>query len=548
MKRKLLTKQLAQKFVSSSSSLPRLAAFNELEDGASAILARAKASILRYFGLDLSGLGSLEDKDARALSATKGSIDLSGLTLLSGSAAEALGAHKGSLSLNGLSSLDVRVARGLAKHRGGLYLNGLTKISSAVAQALAHHQGDLYLEGLAKLTTEEAEALGQHRGFLHLDGLTNITETAATRLGNHQGSLYLNGLASLSDAAAEGLSRHQGLVELRSLTSISDRGLLALHLGPTRCVWEASFTRRAKRLSQPATEGPTTAPSAWRKNRLQLGKPAQSPQWISQTHMQKHRDVPASFLNWFKTLLPPEHINESHCITSEAAETLVQHRGFFEQVRKERNTAQRTLSQDHEELAKIRKLIASKNEDAFLMGLGLLSSMEVGEDVWVAAIPKSRIKLISGQNWDESYAGWDRAKTEHALFNAAADKPVLLSHLFSSYGRTMNLAVSDLSLPVAKALALFKGQLCLNELARLTDTLAEALSSHEGDLSLDGLTTLSAAAASFLARHKGSLSFYGLKTISADAAKALAEHQGYIGLLDEASQALESATKRLIQK
>jgi len=544
MKKKLLTKKLGQKLVASSSSLPRLAAFNELEDGAAVLLAKAKASVLRYCELDLSGLRHLEKKNAEALSATKGSMNLSGLTWLSDSAAEALGGHNGSLSLDGLTSLNVRVAKALAKHKGRLHLNGLAKISSAVARALAQHQGDLHLDGLTNLTTTEAEALGQHRGFLHLEGLTNITETAATGLGNHQGSLYLNGLPSLSDAAAEGLSRHQGLVELRSLTSISDRGLLALHLGPARCVWEASFTRRAKRLSQPETEGPTTAPSAWRKNRLQLGKPAQSPQWISQTHMQKHKDIPASFLNWFKTLLPPEHINESHCITSQAAETLVQHRGFFEQLRKETNANRRGLSNDHEELAKIRKLITSKNEDAFLMGLGLLSSMEVGEDVWVAAIPKSRIKLISGQNWDESYAGWDRAKTEHALFDAAADKPVLLSHLFSSYGRSMNLAVSDLSLPVAKALALFKGELRLNELARLTDTVAEALSSHEGALSLDGLTTLSAAAASFLARHKGSLSFYGLKSISADTAKALAGHQGYVGLLDEASKALENAAKR----
>ena len=56
MKRKLLTKQLAQKLVANSSSLPRLAAFNELEDGAAVLLAKAKASVLRYGELDLPRL------------------------------------------------------------------------------------------------------------------------------------------------------------------------------------------------------------------------------------------------------------------------------------------------------------------------------------------------------------------------------------------------------------------------------------------------------------------------------------------------------------
>lgn len=521
MKKKLLTKQLAQKLVANSSSLTRIAEFNELEDGASAILAKAKASVLRYYELDLSGLRHLEEKDAKALSATKGSINLSGLTLLTDSAAEALGAHKGSLDLDGLQSISIGVANGLATHVGGLYLDGLKKINSAVARALARNRGDLHLNGLIKLTAEEAEALGWHRGALFLGGLTTLSDTVAVGLGNHQGSLYLNNLTSLSDAAAEGLSKHQGLVQLGALTSISDCGLLALHLGTANCAWSGSLTRRAKRLCRPETESPTAAPSAWRENRLQLGKPAQSPQWKSQTHMRKHNDIPDSFFGWFKTLLPPEHINESHCITSEAAEIIIRHRGFFEQLRKERKTAQRTLSQDHDDLAKIRKLITSKDEGAFLMALQLLHSTNASEEMWVAALPKSRLRLV---------AKWQRFEVDLALFEAAAEKPIFLAHLFSSYGRTMKLALRDLSLPVAKALALFKGELRLNELASLTDTLAEALSLHEGCLSLDGLTTLSESAARFLARHNGSLSFFGLQSLSADAAKALAEHQGYIGL------------------
>ena len=335
----------------------------------------------------------------------------------------------------------------------------------------------------------------------------------------------------------------------------------------------------------------TAAPSAWRENSLQLGKPAQNQRWKSQTHMQKHRDIPASFFSWFATLLPRAHINESHCITSEAADILLRHRGFFEQLRKERNAARSRLSQDHEDLAKIRKLITSKDEGAFLLALRLLHSTNASEEMWCAALPKSRLRLVSGQLHEKSYAGWQRFEAELALFEAAAEKPVFHAHLFSSYGRTMRLAVRDLSVPVARILALFRGDMDLDDLESVTDSAAEALGVHQGDLSLDGLTTLSATAAKFLAEHKGSLSFYGLEsvtdaaaealsvhqgdlsldgltTLSATAAKSLAEHKGslsfyglkslsaevaealavhggYIGLGDEARAALECAKKRL---
>jgi len=305
------------------------------------------------------------------------------------------------------------------------------------------------------------------------------------------------------------LSKHQGLVELRALNSISDRGLLALHLGSANCAWSGSLTRRAKSLSRPETESPAAAPSAWRENRLQLGKPAQSPQWKSQTHMRKYNDIPDSFFGWFKTLLPPEHINESHCITSEAAEILIRDRGFFEQLRKERNTAQRKLSQDHEDLAKIRKLITSKDEGAFLLALRLLHSTNASEEMWVAALPKSRLRLVSGQLHEESYARWQRFEAEYALFEAAAEKPIFLAHLFLSYGRTMRLALRDLSLSVAKALALFKGDLYLNGLTSLSDAAAQALAQHKGWLVLSGLTSLSDAAAQALAQHKGGLYLRG---------------------------------------
>ncbi len=534
MKSKVLKKQAAQKLVASSSSLTLIGQFNELETGVATILANAKASVLRdsaidpsgRSGLDLSGLSSLGDEDARALSATRGGIYLNGLASLSEHAAEGLGAHNGSLILDGLRSLNVSVANALAKHKGRLYLNGLAKISGLVARALAQHQGDLQLDGLSKLTTEEARALGRHRGGLYLRGLATLTDAAAEGLGHHQGSIYLNGVTSLSDTAAESLAKHEGPLQLWALKSISDHGLLALHRGPAICAWSASLTRRAKVLSRPETQGPTAAPSAWRENRLQLGKPAQRQQWRSRRHMQRQKDISASFFDWFASLLPPEHINESHCITSEAADILLLHRGFFEELRKERNTAQRTLSQDNEDLAKIRKLITSKDEGAFLIALRLLHSTNANEEMWVAALPKSRLRLVSGQLHDESYARWQRFQAEHALFEAADEMPILRAHLFSSYGRTMRLALRDLSLPVARTLALFRGELSIDHLESVTDAAAEALSVHEGDLSLDGLTTLSPTAAKFLAKHKGSLSLDGLTTLSPTEATSLAKHRG----------------------
>ena len=41
-------------------------------------------------------------------------------------------------------------------------------------------------------------------------------------------------------------------------------------------------------------------------------------------------------------------------------------------------------------------------------------------------------------------------------------------------------------------------------------------------------------------KHRGSLSFFGLKSLSAEVAEAFAGHGGYIGLLGEASRALEA--------
>jgi hypothetical protein len=83
----------------------------------------------------------------RLVAGKKPSLDLSGLTTLSDDAAEALSKHDGSLTLNGLMVLSPHVAEAVAKTNGWLRLHGLTTISPEVARALAKHEGPLELPG-----------------------------------------------------------------------------------------------------------------------------------------------------------------------------------------------------------------------------------------------------------------------------------------------------------------------------------------------------------------------------------------------------------------
>ena len=80
----------------------------------------------------LGQFNSIEMKAAQVLGEIQGHfLDLSGLTSLSDAAAQALSQHEGWLHLGGLKSLSDAAAQALARHKGELRLDGLTSLGDS---------------------------------------------------------------------------------------------------------------------------------------------------------------------------------------------------------------------------------------------------------------------------------------------------------------------------------------------------------------------------------------------------------------------------------
>ena len=94
-----------------------------------------------------------------------GSLDLSGLESLSDSAAEALSKHKGDLILPYLESLSdspghIALAKKLASQKVYLNLWKLKSLGDAAAEALSKHKGDWYLRDSLKQKVEKYKKQG----------------------------------------------------------------------------------------------------------------------------------------------------------------------------------------------------------------------------------------------------------------------------------------------------------------------------------------------------------------------------------------------------
>ena len=463
-----------------------------------------------------------------------------------------------SVDLQRFTSIEDAAAQALAQHRGGdLDLDGLTSLSDAAAQALAQYEGTLSLNGLKKLSDAAAQALARHKGdYINLEGLTSLSDSPghvalARKLAQRKGRLYLWGLTSLSDVAAKALTEHDGHIHFSDLQEISDQGLLALAGKSPQLHWSASLTKRLKTLLLPA-EPPSesVAPPEWVNGAIVLRPPGPNSEWRTQSRLSKHSDVPTSLLKWFITLLPKEHIRDVdygyyvvHEVSDAAAGLLVDNRRFFEGVRKAQAAYTKAIFTEHPDLLKLRKLVAANDMGGFLMAIDMMKTLGFDEDAWIATLSKSRLKVICDPRNRLSGQG----HAVHALLEAAADRPKLVTHLFSSYGGT-GIAVPDevkeLSQDAAVVLAKYRGNLRLESLTVLSDAAAQALAQHKGELYLDGLTSLSDAAAQALAQHKGSLYLSGLTSLSDAAAQALAQHKGRLfldgltSLSDAAAQAL----------
>ena len=152
----VLTAEIATQFLEDESCV-RLNSFELLADDAAVILANHRVSDDPLFcALDLSGLRTLSEESARALSVYEGPM----------------------LDLSGLRELSLPLAKTLATFRGLLDLDGLSEISPSVAEALSTHRGNLYLRGLKSLDKETAKALAKH------EDLTISIQNFSPEIGN----------------------------------------------------------------------------------------------------------------------------------------------------------------------------------------------------------------------------------------------------------------------------------------------------------------------------------------------------------------------------
>ena len=408
---------------------------------------------------------------------------------------------------------------------------------------------------------------------------TSIEDTAAKALALHKGKLHLFGLTSLSDAASKALASHQGHIMLWDLKDISDEGLLAMSCCLRKIHWPGILTKRLKKLLRAAApQCKESPPPEWKDGRIVLNRPVKNSVWVTQSHMSKHKNVPSSLFKWFISLLPKEHIRDvDHGfyvvqeVSDAAAGLLVENRRFFEGVRagmrKSQGAETKAILTENPDLLKIRKLVAANDMGGFLMAIDMMKSLEFGEDAWIATLSKSRLKVICDPRKCLSGQG----QAIHALLEAAADRPKLVTHLFAIYGGAgivLPEGLKDLSEKAAVVLAQYRGALHLACLKCLSDSAAQALTRHKGELNLSGLTSLSDAAVIALARHDGNLNLCGLTHLNDAAAQALAQHKGgYLGLFglkglsaaaaqalarheqcwlkDAAEKAVEQARKRL---
>lgn len=113
------------------------------------------------------------------------------------------------LDLSGLKSLSDMVAQALSHQKGTLYLNGLVTLSDLAAQEFGQHEGSLYLNGLTNLKNAAAESLAQHKGLLGLNGCLELSDHAASRLARHVGRLELSGLERLSKRAVHEFAQYK---------------------------------------------------------------------------------------------------------------------------------------------------------------------------------------------------------------------------------------------------------------------------------------------------------------------------------------------------
>ena len=159
MSEKLLTKEIAQRFVVSPSSVD-LSEYTELDDDAVAILSNGA------FELALDGLQDISDPAAAILAKFEGRVSLEGLTSLSGSPGHVRLKIRLGWSLSYMEAMPRETAQ---------YLDAQTSLSDLEARSLSTFGGEmLSLNGLVNLSDRAAGSLSTFGGSLSLASLRRL--------------------------------------------------------------------------------------------------------------------------------------------------------------------------------------------------------------------------------------------------------------------------------------------------------------------------------------------------------------------------------------
>ncbi len=461
-------------------------------------------------------------------------------------------------------------------------------LTKEIAEHFIKDSGSVDLSTFTSIEDEAAKVLAQHKGGLDLHGLKQLSDLAALALSKHQGPIYLVNLTHLSDAAASALANHEGHLQLWSLKDISDAGLSAMSARSDRgqCHWPATLTKRLKKLAKATQPQPfKNCPAEWADDRVVIPPPASSVQWITQSYLSKHEDIPTTLFKWFMQFLPASHVREVDSgrfktseITEQAAAILTSNKEFFESVRatssqKKRQQSNQVVSNQlgksssqagmlkaelEAKLKRLGELVKSGQLDLMahmVAGFGekwfyeaLLADCEVTDGGTLKiGRPlkqfgrKAPIVLLLAIAYmpDETERHASVNRDAAIQLDVGSDEIDVVASMLSPRlsGLTATCSHfwnSQLPLETAVLLARSGRDLDLSSVVELDEAQADALSNHEGALRLDGLTSLKATSARFLAKKKGDLSLSGISSLDEAAANALGACQGglHLGLID----------------
>ena len=349
------------------------------------------------------------------------------------------------------------------------------------------------------LTKEIAEQFLAGEDSVDLSEFTAIEDEAAEALAKHEGYLDLGFLTSLSDSAAESLSKHQGglcLYGLKSLSSTHGHLALVNHLVET---------------ADPNSQ-------------------------IDLCSLDDFSDEIAEALGRYKgELILCTDENDSCRHVSETAAKII--------VSRPRD------GEDSDELppwiwakSNARALTADNpdKDTKFYCSIDLS-----GAEYWVENKQDEEFYFPNVKFLTDEVANvlsnikWNCITLDgiEDLSESAAESLGQMSSGEAEYAPFLSLCgLQRLTNETAKALAAFKGNLILDGVRELSETMARFLSMNEGErLSLDGLDRLTDDVADWLSRHRGEcLCLNGLTELSDAAAESLSRHEGHLDIdLDE---------------